>query len=81
MAGAGRIGKPRAWMVHAGVVLLDPFDHVDGLAPAVEMFGKLTENVPPNPQHCSTSPNSTTFTPAIELSNVSAAAMLPVPRV
>jgi hypothetical protein len=30
---------------------------------ASEMWGKLTENVPPKPQHCSASPNSTRLTP------------------
>src|SRR5271165_1211753 len=48
---------------------------------AAEMCGNATENVPPKPQHCSASPNSTSRTPAIEDSSRATASLLAVPRV
>ena len=45
-----------------------------------EILGNDTENVPPKPQHCSPSPNSTIFKPATEPSSVDAAELLFVPR-
>src|SRR5208283_2210069 len=48
---------------------------------AAETCGNATENVPPKPQHCSASPNSTRRRPSIERSSRATASPLAVPRV
>src|SRR5690606_24414668 len=47
---------------------------------AAEIDGNVTANVPPNPQHCSPSPNETTSSPVIDSSKRIVAGPLFVPR-